>query len=36
MLVFGEMALRRLQFDRMDSTDVHSITHLVIVRLIDK
>ena len=36
MLLFGEMALRCLQFDRMDSTEVHSITRLVIVRLIDK
>lgn len=35
MLLFGEMALWRLQFDRMDSTEVHSITRLVIVHLID-
>ena len=36
MLLFGEMALWRLQFDRMDNTEVHSITRLVIVPLIDK
>lgn len=36
MLLFGEMALRSLQFERMDNTEVHSITRLIIVRLIDK
>ena len=36
MLLFGEMALWRLQFKRMDNTEVHSITRLAIVRLIDK
>lgn len=36
MLLFGEMALRRLQFERMDNTEVQSIKRLVIVRLIDK
>ena len=36
MLLFGEIALQGLQFDRMNNTEVHSITRLVIVRLIDE
>ena len=36
MLVFDEMALRRLQFERIDNTEVQSIRRLVIVHLIDK